>query len=85
MGFSTRKRLYRHLTWTHEVNPEHEDNEENRELIQNPPPLPEVDLATKRAMLKQGRRKRKKETKIPIKKKFKKSENTNFWMTDYGI
>ena len=39
MGFATRKRLYRHMAFAHNVDPASEDNEANRELILNPPPL----------------------------------------------
>ena len=42
MGFATRKRLYRHMAFAHNVDPASEDNEANRELILNPPPLEQV-------------------------------------------
>ena len=43
MGFATRKRLFRHMGFAHPVNPQEEfDNEENLEIILNPPPLAEV-------------------------------------------
>ena len=35
MGFPTKKRLYRHIKFAHQVDPAAEDNEENRELIYN--------------------------------------------------
>ena len=39
MGFATKKRLYRHMAFAHNVDPALEDNEANRDLILNPPPL----------------------------------------------
>ena len=39
MGFATKKRLYRHMAFAHNVDPALEDNEVNRDLILNPPPL----------------------------------------------
>ena len=54
MGFATRKRLYRHMAFAHNVNPEAEfENEENRDLILNPPPLIEQSAEKSR----RGRRK----------------------------
>ena len=46
MGFATRKRLYRHLAFAHNVDPASEDNEANRELILNPPPLEVTQITT---------------------------------------
>merc|ERR1712008_395827 len=45
MGFATRKRLYRHMAFAHNVDPASEDNEVNRELILNPPTLEISQLA----------------------------------------
>ena len=39
MGFATKKRLYRHMAFAHNVDPASEDTEANRDLILNPPPL----------------------------------------------
>lgn len=56
MGFATRKRLYRHMSFAHNVDPAIEDNEANKELILNPPPLdPNVTDDAKKS--KRGRRK----------------------------
>merc|ERR1719323_1953144 len=56
MGFATKKRLYRHMAFAHNVDPALEDNEANRDLILNPPPLDlsEADCGKKS---RRGRRK----------------------------
>jgi hypothetical protein len=56
MGFATRKRLYRHMAFAHSVNPAEEDNDQNRELILNPPPLDPVVVEDAKKS-KRGRRK----------------------------
>ena len=56
MGFATRKRLHRHLSFAHNVDPAAEDNEENRDLILNPPPL-DPSAASEEKKSKRGRRK----------------------------
>ena len=49
MGFPTKKRLYRHIKFAHQVDPAAEDNEENHQLIYNPPPLPIVENNEKKS------------------------------------
>ena len=57
MGFATRKRLFRHMAFAHNVDPQAEfDNEESRDLILNPPTL-DPSLATGDKKSRRGRRK----------------------------
>ena len=64
MGFPTKKRLYRHIKFAHQVDPAAEDNEENRELIYNPPPL---DISLEDNEMKKSRRGRLKGAKNRLK------------------
>lgn len=66
MGFPTRKRLHRHLSFAHNADPTVEDNEANRELIMNPPPFDETSEAQE-GLAKKSKRGRRKGAKNRLK------------------